>query len=118
MTLTELVREQAFALVPELPAENQEMLKAVCSAAVVSLENKLRSNVTVEDCHNQFVMAASMYAVAAMSEITEFGQLEQFTAGDLTVHKTNGEMAANCLRAQADMLMSPYVKTGVAFMGV
>lgn len=105
-------------MVPELASENQAMLEAICRGAVVSLEAKLRNNLTAEDCRDDFVMAAGMYAVAAMSEITDMGQLEQITAGDLTLRKRGGSPAANCLRMQADVLMAPYVKPSVAFMGV
>jgi len=118
MTLTELVYGQARMIAPELSAENQELLKAMCRAAAVSLESKLRDNLTAEDCREEFVTAAGLYAVAAMSELTDMGQLEQITAGDLTLRKTNGAPAANCLRAQAEMLIAPFLKKGVAFMGV
>jgi len=118
MTLTKQVYAQACLMAQELSEENQAMLEAVCRGAVVSLEGKLRNNLSPEDCLNDFVMAASMYAVAAISEISEKGQLEQFTAGDLTLRKSGSTLAANCLRTQADMLMAPYVKTSVAFLGV
>jgi hypothetical protein len=118
MIPTGLVYTQALLMLPDLLAENRTILEAVCRAASVALAARLRSNLTPEDCREDFVMAASMYAVAAMSEITDVGQLEQVTAGDLTLRKANGSLAANCLRMQADMLMAPYVKTSVAFMGV
>ena len=104
-------------MAPELGNENQTMLEAMCRGAVVSLESKLRNDVCAEDCLDDFVMAAALYAVAAMSEVTDIGQLEQFTAGDLTLRK-NATTAANCLRMQADLLMAPYTKKAVAFMGV
>ena len=118
MTLTERVYTQACLLAQELSEENQAVLEAVCRAAEVSLQSKLKNNISPEDCIDDFVMAAGMYAVAAMSEISDMNQLEQITAGDLTVRKRGSMPAANCLRTQADILMAPYVKTGVAFMGV
>ncbi len=118
MMLTDQVCTQARLMMPDLSSENQTILEAVCRAAVVSLEDKLKRNMTAQDCLSDFVMAASMYAVAAMSEISDMGQLEQFTAGDLTLHKSGGGLAANCLRTQADMLMAPYVKSPIAFVGV
>ena len=118
MSLTQQVYAQARLMIPDLLAENEALLETVCRAAVVSLENRLRNNLVAEDCQADFVMAAGMYAVAAMSEISDMGQLEQITAGDLTLRKTDSSVAANCLRAQADMLMAPYVKTKIAFMGV
>ncbi len=118
MTLTEKVFTQARLMAHELPEENQPLLEAMCRAAVVSLRNKLRDNLTPEDCLADFVMAAGMYAVAAMSDVRDLGMPEQITAGDLTVRKGGGNLAADCLRIQAQMLMAPYVKTGVAFLGV
>lgn len=118
MTMTELVCAQALLMVPDLETENQNMLKAMCRAAVITLENKLRNNLTTRDCHTEFLMAAALYAIAAMSEVTDLGQLEQITAGDLTLKKNNGTLAASCLRNHADMLMAPYLKRSVAFLGV
>lgn len=118
MRLTEQVYTQACLMMPELESENQTVLEAICRTAVVSLEKKLRSNLSPEDCWDDFVMAASMYAVAAMSEISDMGQLEQITAGDLTLRKSGGGLASNCLRTQAEMLMAPYVKSGITFLGV
>lgn len=118
MTLTERVYTQARLMAHELPEENQALLEAVCRAAVVSLQSRLRDNVTPEDCQEEFVMAAGMYALAAMSGISDMGQLEQITAGDLTVRRSGGNVAANCLRTQAGMLMAPYVKPAVPFLGV
>ena len=118
MTMTEVVYEQALLIAPELSGQEQEMLRLLCHAAVVSLESKLRKNLTAKDCHNEFVAAASMYALAAMSEVTDMNQFEQITAGDLTLRKFSGAEAASSLRAQADMLMAPFVKMDVAFVGV
>ena len=118
MTMTELVYAQALLMATDLSAQEQQMLKVMCQAAVVSLQRKLRSNLTEKDCEDAFVSAASMYALAAMSEVTDANQLEQISVGDLTLRRADAALAANCLRAQADMLMAPYVKQGVAFMGV
>ena len=102
----------------ELPKENEVLLEAICRSVVVSLQNRLRNGLTPEDCQTEFVTAAGMYALAAMSGVRELGDVEQFTAGDLTIRKATGDAAANCLRTQADMLMAPYVKSPMAFMGV
>ena len=116
--MTEVVFTQAMLLAPDVPEEEQEMLRILCQAAVVTLERKLRKNLTTRDCHNEFAAAASMYALAALSELSDLNQMEQITAGDLTLRRADSPLAANCLRAQADLLMAPYVKLNVAFMGV
>lgn len=118
MTMTELVFAQALLMAPDLSTTEQHMLQMMCHAAVTSLERKLRNNLAVKDCQNEFVSAASMYALAAMSEISEENQFEQISTGDLTLRRGNGTLASNCLRNQADMIMAPFVKLGMVFMGV
>ena len=116
--LTQVIYAHALLMAPELSDREEELLKDLCFAAEESLQSKLRPNIIIKDCHNQFVAAASMYALAALSEISDEGQFEQVVAGDLTIRRADSTVAANCLRNQADMLMAPYVKLGVAFMGV
>lgn len=102
----------------ELTAENEALLEVVCQAAVSSLTARLRDNLTPEDCLADFVTAAGMYALAAMSEIGDWGKVEQLTAGDVTVRRGSGDGAANYLRMQADILMAPYLRQPFAFLGV
>lgn len=121
MTLLDEVYAHARVLAPEMSSECQAMLEAVCQSTMVSLRSRLRENLTVEDCKADFVTAASMMALAAMSHISDLGQmgtLEQITAGDLTLRRGSGNMAAECLRSQAEMLIAPYVKEPFLFVGV
>ena len=118
MTLTEQVVTQARIMAHELSEENQALLEAVCRATVVSLTARLREHLTPEDCRSDFVMAAGLYALSAMSGISEIAQLEQFTAGDLTLRRSGADAAAACLHAQAELLMAPYLKDTFAFQGV
>ncbi len=115
---TELIYTHALLMAPDMSQREEELLKELCFAAEVSLQRKLRNNVLMKDCSQQFVAAASMYALAAFSEISDESQFEQVVAGDLTIRRADSSVAANCLRNQADLLMAPYVKLGVAFMGV
>ena len=118
MTLTEQVYTQARLMARELKEENQAMLEAVCASAVASLKSKLRDNIGPEDCLTDFVAAAAMLALAAMSGLGSTAQLEQVTAGDLTLRRSDSDAAASCLRYQAQMLMRPYIKASFVFMGV
>jgi len=118
MTLTERVINQARLMAQELSEENEVLLEAMCRAAQTSLSSRLRPPLTPEDCESAFVTAAGMYAIAAMSGVTDLGQLEQVTAGDVTIRRNNANAAANCLRAQAELLMMPYLETPLLFMGV
>lgn len=118
MTVTEQVISQAEFLAPELVEDNADVLQVVCGAVVSSLTARLRDDLEPEDCLSDFVTAAGMYAVAALTEIGDWTKVEQLTAGDLTVRRGNVNEAANYLRSQADMLMAPYLKAGFAFLGV
>lgn len=102
----------------ELSEENAALLEVVCQAAVSSLTARLRDNLEPEDCLADFVTAAGMYALAAMSDIGNWSNVEQLTAGDLTVRRSSNDCAANYLRSQADLLMAPYLKSPFVFRGV
>ena len=118
MTIAEQVFSQASFMARELTEDNEALLEIVCNAAVSSLEARLRDELTPEDCLSDFITAAGMYALAAMSDIGDWGQVEQFTAGDVTVRRGNSGGAANYLRTQADLLMAPYMKQPFLFTGV
>ena len=118
MTLVEQVCTQARLMAKELPEENQTMLESVCAAAVNALKQRLREDMTPEDCQSDFVSAAAMYALAAMAEVGSMAQLEQVTAGDLTLRRSSGNSAGSCLRYQAEMLMKPYLNEAFVFVGV
>ena len=84
----------------------------------MSLQAKLREGITPEDCKADFVAAASLYALAAMTEMDKDLQVEQFTAGDLTLRRKGTDAASNCLRNQAQLMIAPYLKDHISFLGV
>ena len=118
MTLTEQIYAHALMMIRDCEEDQEALLRVLCRAAEVSLRAKLRDGITPEDCRADFIAAASLYARAAMSEMDEAGQLEQFTTGDLTLRRSSCDAAACCLRYQAEMMMAPYVKDRFAFRGV
>ena len=118
MTLTEQIYAHARVLVRDAQDENKQLLEILCRSAEVSLKAKLREGVSIEDCKADFVAAASLYAVAAMAEAGNAGDVEQFSVGDLTVRRSSRDAASCCLRYQAELLMMPYLKDRVAFVGV
>ena len=118
MTLTEQICAQTRVMIRDLEDKDQPLLELLCRSAEVSLKEKLREDVSPEDCKADFVAAASLYALAAMSEMDEISQMEQITAGDLTLRRGGKDAAACCLRYQAELLISPYVKDRFVFMGV
>jgi len=118
MTLTEQVLAQALLMSQQASDEDSAVLEVLCRAAVVSLTRQLRTGISPEDCRADFVAAASLYALAARAELDEMAQLEQVTAGDITLRKKGADAATSCLRYQAGLLMAPYLQDGFAFQGV
>ena len=70
MTLIDEVYAHARILAPQMNGECQAMLEAMCRSTTVSLQARLRENLTVEDCRTDFVTAAGMLALAAMSHVS------------------------------------------------
>ena len=118
MTLTEQIYAQAMVLTQDSQDEKLAMLEILCRSAENSLRRNLRDGMTPEDCKADFVAAASLYALAAMSEMDELCQLDQIKAGDLTLRRGSTDSAACCLRYQAEVMMKPYMKDRFSFMGV
>ena len=93
----------------------ETLLKLLCRSATSSLTARLREGVSPEDCKADFVAAASLFAVAAMSEA---GQLEEATDTDVTRRTGSDNAAANCLRYQAELIITPYLKDRFTFREV
>lgn len=118
MTLTEQIYAQALVLIRDLEDGDRPMLEMLCRSAEISLKAKLRDGITPEDCKADFIAAASLYALSAMSEVERGTLPEQITAGDLTLRRSGNDAAVCCLRYQAELMMLPYMKDRFAFMGV
>ena len=118
MTLKEQVFAQAALLAGQMDTQQTALLDALCTSATVSLSARLRDGLTPEDCKADFIAAASLYALSAMSEVETGALPEQITAGDLTLRRSGSDAAACCLRYQAELMMLPYMKDRFAFMGV
>lgn len=97
---------------------NEELLEKLCQVVCRQLERWLRPGVTVEDCGGTFPIAAAWMVLGALYRAGQSGQVESFTAGDLTI-KTGTASRGQELEEQARRLMAPYcVETGFAFQGV
>ena len=118
MNLTHQIFAQAVMLAGCIEPRQEALLRLLCSSAASSMESRLREGIRPEDCKADFVAAASLYALAALSEMDEMANLESFTAGDVTVRKGNANAASRCLRYQADLMISPYSVDRFAFRGV
>ena len=118
MSLKQQVYTQAVLLAGELTEHQMAVLEALCTAGTAALTARLRDGLTPADCRADFVAAASLMALAALDELDEDRNVEQITAGDLTIRKGSRAAATNCLRTQAELMMAPYMRDGFLFQGV
>ena len=118
MNLTEQIFAQSVLLAGNLEVKQEALLRLLCTAAANALAARLRSGITPQDCKADFVAAASLYALAALSEADGLDSVESFTAGDVTVRKGKSCAASACLRRQADLMISPYCVDTFSFQGV
>lgn len=120
MSLKDQVLAQALLLAGELTQHQKLMLGALCTASTAALTSRLREGLTPDDCKADFIASASLLALAAMNSVTGEEQPEQITVGDFTVKnsKSSSDAASNCLRAQAELMISPYLKDRFVFQGV
>ena len=116
--MKDLVFAQALLLTGQLEEKQQELLRLLCGAAASSLALRLKAGVTPESCGADFIAAASLYAVAALSQTDDAAQMEQISMGDLTLRRGGCDAASSCLRYQAELMMLPYLKDRFAFLGV
>ena len=118
MKLTDQIFAQAVLLAGSLDQRQEALLRLLCKGAESSLSARLADGITPQTCMADFVAAASLYALASLAEADEMAQMESFTAGDVTIRRGKSNAAAQCLRYQAEMIISPYMKDRFAFMGV
>ena len=120
MTLREQVYAQSLLLAGALTEQQANLLNMLCGASTASLEARLREGLTAEDCKADFIAAASLLALSAMSSVGSEVRTEQITVADFTVKtsKPSSNTAANCLRAQAELMIAPYLKDRFSFRGV
>lgn len=118
MSLKDQVFAQAALLAGQLEQSQMEMLRALCAVATSSLAARLKEGLRPEDCKADFIAAASLYALASLNSVKDTGNLEQISAGDLTIRKGSADAASNCLRNQAALMIAPYLKDQFSFTGV
>ena len=117
MTLAEQVYAQALLMAGDTVSIPEALLKTLCQSATVGLKARLREGLTPDDCKAEFVAAASLYALAAASEVDEMADFSHLQVGDVTM-KRGGGAAAACLRNQARLMIWPYLREQFCFRGV
>lgn len=119
MTLKEQVFTQAALMAGELEGNQGKVLDVLCTSVTASLTARLKEGLRPEDCKADFIAAASLFALAALNSVKDADTLEQVTAGDLTLRKgSSSDVASNCLRNQAELMIAPYLKDRFSFRGV
>ena len=120
MNLIEQIQAHAQLMAGNISPQQTQILKVLCQAAASSLENRLRDGLTSEDCKADFIAAASLMALAGLTNYTAQDFSEQITVADFTVKTSSGylDAASNCLRTQAELMIAPYLKDRFAFLGV
>ena len=118
--MQEMIFAQAMLLAGDLDRQQRELLRVLCNAAASSLKARLKEGITLENCREDFILAASLYALADLQLAQDCGDIREFKAGDLTVTRGNisGEGAAQNYQRQAEWLMKPYLQDSFAFLGV
>ena len=114
------VYAQALLLTGALEERQMQLLRVLCRASASALALRLKEGLGPQDCAEDFIAAASLFAVAALDSAREETVLEEFKAGDLTVRQSAADRtsAARALEKQAQMLMKPYLADGFTFVGV
>lgn len=118
MNLTEQVFAQACLLAGVLEKREQELLRLLCSGAVTSLKSRLRQGLTPEDCRADFVAAASLFALGALSAASDEKNLDEMKIGDVTLKRGNTDTASKCLHSQGELIIAPYLADRFSFRGV
>lgn len=118
MTMTDQTYAQALLLAGDLNEHQQQVLQALCAAKVSMLTARLRRGLTPEDCKADFIASASLLALADLDSLGGSETIEQISAGDFSIRRTKQDAAANCLRAQAELMIAPYLKDRFSFRGV
>ncbi len=118
MSMIDRIYAQALLLAGTLDHRQETLLRMLCRSAANTLLAKMKQSVTAEDCMGDFIAAASLYALAALSETDSAMTPESFRVGDVTVQKSGSSTAAACLRRQAELTIAPYLADRVSFMRV
>lgn len=105
------------------PSETERpLLEALCTSAEAELGQRLRDGVRPEDCQEAFACAAALLAASGLLPCRSGGNVEQFTAGDVSVKTGGGSQvceAAAAMRRQAASMMEAYCGDGAfAFRSV
>lgn len=119
--MLEHILHLAEAIVQPSEAE-KPLLTALCAAAEAELTRRLREGLSPEDCGDAFPCAAALLAAAGLLPCRSGGDVEQFSAGDVSLRTGGGgqvcEAAAAMRRQAASMMAGYWGDDAFAFQGV
>lgn len=119
--MLEHILHLAEAIVQPSDAE-KPLLTALCAAAEAELTRRLREGLSPEDCGDVFPCAAALLAAAGLLPCRSGGDVEQFSAGDVSLRTGGGgqvcEAAAAMRRQAASMMAGYWCDDAFAFQGV
>lgn len=118
MILEEQVFAQALILAGTVEQRQYALLRLFCRSAASSIAARLRKGLTPEDCKADFLAAASLLALAALSDAGNEADMEQIDIGELTLRPRGRDAASRCLRNQAELMIAPYLQDKFSFLGV
>lgn len=99
----------------DVPESDWPRLELLCEAALAELRRRLRPGVTEADCGEALPLAGAFLALAGLEE---GGDVERFSAGDLTI-QTGGSGKSTAFRRQAERVLAPWLTDrGFVFRGV
>lgn len=99
----------------DVPESDWPKLEILCEAALAELRRRLRPGVTEADCGEALPLAGAFLALAGLEE---GGEVERFSAGDLTIQSSSSGKSAD-FRRQAERVMAPWLNDGgFVFRGV
>ncbi|MBE6932481.1 MAG: hypothetical protein E7464_03745 [Ruminococcaceae bacterium] len=117
MTRLEDIVSTATVFAGPIDAQQRSVLERLCAAADAAMLQRLREDLSPEECYDSFVCACAWLSLARLGSVQEAAGVESFTAGSISVQHSGG--ASNCLAMQAEVMMAPYLKdAGFHFQGV
>ena len=119
--MLEQILHLAEAIIQPSEAE-RPLLTALCASAEAELAGRLREGLSPEDCGDAFPCAAALLAAAGVLPCRSGGDVEQFSAGDVSLRTGGGGQvcgtAAAMRRQAADMMAGYWGDDSFAFLGV
>ena len=90
--------------------QERPLLESLCACAETQIARRLSSGITPADCADAFTCAAALTAAGGLLACRGGGDVEQFTAGEVSLRLSESGGGAAALQRQAQALMAPYCR--------